>query len=415
MRIWILNHYACFCHGTGLSSHAVLAHYLRRAGHEPVVFPATFAQVHAPAEHVPAGEPFLDRLDDGVRFRFVPTRPYRSAVGRLLNMHSYARNVLRATDRLRRPDVVIGSLAHPPAVEAARRLARRYNARFVYEIRDIWPQSLVDLGNLSPWHPICWQFGRMERRAFRRADGVMSVLPGIGDYAAGHGVPAERVAYIPNGIDPALFPEPPGPPATGPFVISCFGRFGSGNDMETIVAAAENLHRRPEAQRIRIRLFGDGPSKAGLVRRAAETGLRNLEFGELVDKPELVRLSRESHAFVHAHRRMRVVEQYGMSVNKVFGFMAAARPVIFACRSSYDPIRRARAGLTVRPEDPAALARAMIRLGRTSRSEREAMGARARQYVLEHHDLSKIAGRLESFLAGLLARQPVARAHRRAA
>jgi len=380
-----------------------------------VVFPAAFAQVHAPVENVPAGRISLDRFDDGVRFRFVRTRPYRGAAGRLLNMASYARNVLRATDDLPPPDVVIGSLSHPLAVEAACRLARRYRAKFVYEIRDIWPQSLVDLGSLSPRHPICRLFGHLERRAFRRADAVMSVLPGIADYAAGHGVPAERVAYIPNGIDPALFPEPPGPPATGPFVISCFGRFGSGNDMDTIVAAAEHLRRSTQGANLRIRLVGDGPSKRMLQCRAADAGLTNVEFRDLVDKPELVRLSRGSHAFVHAHRRMRVVQRYGMSVNKLFGFMAAARPILFACHSSYDPVRQARAGLTIEPENPAALADAMIRLSRLPHDERHAMGARARHYVLQHHDLSKIALRLEAFLAGLLAQEPGVRTTRRAA
>jgi glycosyltransferase involved in cell wall biosynthesis len=243
----------------------------------------------------------------------------------------------------------------------------------------------------------------------------MSVLPGIAEYAALHGVPAERVAHIPNGIDPALFGDPVVPPAEGPFVISCFGRFGSANDMDTLVAAAERLHGRHEAADIFIRLVGDGPSKELLRRRAAEAGLTNLEFHELVEKPELVRLSHQSHAFVHTHRRMSVVEKYGMSVNKVFGFMASARPVLFACRSSYDPISEARAGLTVEPEDPAALADAMVRLRRTSPEERHAMGARARWHVLKHHDLSQQARRLEAFLARLIGRAEIRAGRRRAA
>ena len=415
MHLWILNHYACFRHGTGLTSHAVLAHYLRQLGHEPVIFPAAYAQVHAPAEELAPGQTFVDRFDEGVRFRFVRSRPYRGSLGRMLNMRSYASNVLRATEGLSRPDVVIGSLAHPLAVEAAYHLARRYHARFVYEIRDIWPQSIVDLGSLSRRHPLCWYFDRLERRAFRRADAVMSVLPGIADYAAGHGVSADRVAYVPNGIDPALFPEPADPPTDGPFIISCFGRFGSGNDMETIIAAADRLRLSAAGSRIRIRLVGDGPSKAALQRRAAEAGLTNVEFRGLVEKPELARLSCNSHAFVHAHRRMSVVERYGMSVNKVFGFMAAARPVVFACRSSYDPIQEARAGVTVEPEDPAALAEAMIWLSRRTHAERTAMGLRARQYALEHHDLSKIARRLETFLDRLVTKQTPSWTARRAA
>ena len=98
---------------------------------------------------------------------------------------------------------------------------------------------------------------------------------------------------------------------------------------------------------------------------------------------------------------MRVVQRYGMSVNKVFAFMASGRPVIFACRCCHDPIREAKAGVSVEPENPAAMARAMIDLRDLPTAERAAMGRRARRYVLEHHNLSKTAKRLETFLMGL--------------
>ena len=390
-----------------------MAQTLAASGHEVTIFPAAFAQSHAPAVAIAGRRPFIDQFDGAVRFRFVRTLPYRTAPGRLLNMLSYRKNVARCAAGLRRPDVIIGSLSHPHAVEAARRLARRFDCLFVYEIRDIWPQSLVELGGISRRHPIYWHFRSLERRAFRHADGVISVLPCIAEYAALHGVTASRTAYIPNGIDPELYPDPPQPPAiaeighdgdkqASPFVISCFTRFGSGNAMDTIVDAAEHLRQDPRGGGILIRLVGDGPTRSGLQRRAAELGLRNIEFLDLVSKPRLVTLAHGSHAFVHSHRAMRVIQQYGMSVNKVFAFMASGRPVIFACRCCHDPIRAAQAGVSIEPENPAAMARAMIELRDLPAAERDAMGQRARRYVLEHHDLSKTAKRLETFLLSLL-------------
>jgi glycosyltransferase involved in cell wall biosynthesis len=416
MHIWIFNHYACLRHGSGLTSHAVMAQTLAASGHEVTIFPAAFAQSHAPSVEIDGRRPFIDRFDGAVRFRFVRTLPYRTVPGRLLNMLSYRKNVGRCTAGLHRPDVIIGSLSHPHAVEAARRLARRFDCRFVYEIRDIWPQSLVELGGISRLHPMYWHFRALERHAFRHADGVISVLPGIAQYAAQHGVAASRAAYIPNGIDPNMYPDPPSvreivhgktridtEKGKGePFVVSCFTRFGSGNAMDTIIDAAANLQRDPNGGGITIRLVGDGPTRAGLQRRTAELGLQNVEFLDLVSKPELVTLAHQSHAFVHSHRAMPVVERYGMSVNKVFAFMASGRPVIFACRCCYDPIRDAKAGVSVEPEDPAAMARAMIDLRDLPAAERAAMGHRARRYVLEHHDLSKIAKRLEAFLESIL-------------
>ncbi|MBN1908705.1 MAG: glycosyltransferase family 4 protein [Pirellulales bacterium] len=411
MRIWIFNHYACRRHGTGLTGHAVMAYYMQQAGHQVTLFPASFAQDYAPGIEIPPGERFVDVMDEGVRFRYVRTTPYRGSVTRLLNMYHYARNACRADEGLATPEVVIGSLSHPYAVEAGFRQARRHGATFVYEIRDIWPQSLIDLGSLPRWHPICWHFRWLERRAFAQADGVLSVLPKIADYAVAHGVPSDRVIYIPNGIDPDLFPEPPDPPPAEPFLIACFGRFGSGNDMETIVEAAARLAADPAGRGIRIRLVGDGPAKQPLVEKAARQGLENLQFHDLVTKLELAEMSQQCHAFVHAHRKMTVVRRYGMSVNKVFNFMASARPVVFACDSCYDPIQEARAGVTVPPEDPAAMAEAMIRLRDTAEAERIAMGRRAREFVLQHHDLSKAAGRLADFFESLCQRSGTSPRH----
>ena len=82
--------------------------------------------------------------------------------------------------------------------------------------------------------------------------------------------------------------------------------------------------------------------------------------------------------------------------------MASGRPVIFACRSPYDPIAESKSGITIEPEDPAAMADAMRELRDLSPQERAAMGQRAREHVLKHHDLTKTALRLESFLEMLL-------------
>ncbi len=407
MNIWIFNHYACLSHGTGLTSHAVRAQTLVQAGHEVTIFPAAFAQSHAPAVEIEGNESFVDQFEGDVRFRFVRTRPYHGTMGRMLNMLSYRKNVGRCIKDLDRPDVIVGSLSHPHAVEAARQLSHRLGCRFVYEIRDIWPQSLVELGGISRMHPIYWHFRALERLAFRHAHGVISVLPGIAQYAALHGVPQQRVAYIPNGIDPELYPEPPQPPPVDidkhqPLVISCFTRFGSGNSMETIIDAAALLQNNPDGDGILIRLVGDGPSRVSLQQQVAEQGLANVEFLDLVSKPELVELAHRSHAFVHSHRHMDVVARYGMSVNKVFAFMASGRPVIFACRSSYDPIAESNSGISIEPEDPAAMAQAMIELRKMSPENRAAMGRRARAHVLEHHDLTKTAKKLESFLKSLM-------------
>ena len=111
---------------------------------------------------------------------------------------------------------------------------------------------------------------------------------------------------------------------------------------------------------------------------------------------------------------MSVLDKYGMSGVKVFDYLMAARPIVFACKAFYDPVQESDAGVTVEPENPDAMAEAMIRLRDTSAAERWQMGQRGRAFVQEHHDLSMVARRLDTFLKKLLA-QPEAPQHVRKA
>ena len=415
MNIWILNHYARMRSTSGITTHGVIAHYLRQCGHSITLFPAAFSQPHFGNIDVPKGRPFIDQWqEEKVRYRFVRTRAFRNTLGRLANCRSYRANVPYCTDDLEKPDVVIGSCPHPYAVDAAGKLARRFDVPFLYEIRDIWPQSLVDLKNLSKINPLYWHFRQLELRAFRHADGVLAVHPGMPYYAEQYGIPLERCCYVPNGIDPELYTTVAPAPETEPFVISYFGVFGSLNDLSTIVEAAAKLQADPRGQGILLRLIGDGRKKKALMQRAANLGLRNIDFRDPVPKTDLAELAHQSHAFIFSNYYMSVLDKYGMSGVKVFDYLMAARPIVFACKAFYDPVRESDAGITVEPENPDAMAEAMIRLRDTPAAERWQMGQRGRAFVQEHHDLSMVARRLDGFLKKLLA-QPEAPQHVRKA
>ncbi len=81
--------------------------------------------------------------------------------------------------------------------------------------------------------------------------------------------------------------------------------------------------------------------------------------------------------------------------------MLAASPVIQAIESGNDIVREAACGLSVPAEDPQALAQAILQLRDTPPAERGQMGARGRQYVLDHHDYPVLA---RQFIDAVLAR-----------
>ena len=110
------------------------------------------------------------------------------------------------------PDVVIGSSVHPLAGVAACRLARRHGVPFVFEVRDLWPESLIAFGRISRHGLPAILLRSLEKGLYRRAASIISVLPKASDYIAGKGVATDKVVWIPNGVDLRRFGPASQPP-----------------------------------------------------------------------------------------------------------------------------------------------------------------------------------------------------------
>jgi glycosyltransferase involved in cell wall biosynthesis len=187
------------------------------------------------------------------------------------------------------------------------------------------------------------------------------------------------------------------------FRVMYLGAHGQANALDVLIRAAKILQDRGYRE-IRFLLVGDGPEKPGLMALAKELGLRNVEFREPVPKSEVPKALREADAFL-VQLGGTEVYRYGISSNKLFDFMAAGKPVFSSVAAPKNPVEEAQCGFTIPPRDPEALAEAIVKLYRMPPEERAEMGERGREYVEEHHDIRKLAERLEQVL-GEAARGP---------
>lgn len=401
MRIWIINHYATPKHGSSGSRHASLAEILTQRGHDITIFAASVRHIggaESGAIEIPRGRLFIDKDYANVKWRFIRVPSYRNSMQRFINMNAFGKNLCRAFHDLPRPDIIIGSTIHPYAVNAAIFLAAHHKVPFVYEIRDIWPDSLVDLNSLSRWNPVYWHLRYLERKAFNRATGVIVLFPGMYSYLERHRFPLNRACLLPNGIDACSYP--PLAPAKGqyPFVISYFGSHGTANGLDTMIDAALLLKQRNHERDIMFRCVGEGTQKALLYERVRSLGLKNITFFPAVSKPKLIPLAEESDAFLFTLRRMPVLQRYGISPNKLYEYFMWERPVIFSCESQNDPVRDFNAGLSITPEDAESLANAALTLRAHSPQVRREMGRRGRRFAETNHDFRRLANTLDAFL-----------------
>ena len=404
MNILYINHYA----GNPALGMEYRPYYLARewvrAGHRVQMLAAGFS-------HVRARQPLaLDETIDGIAYRWYPTPTYAgNGLGRVKNIVSFLRQVWADTGRwieVFRPDVVIASSTYPMDIWVARRMARRARAKLVFEVHDLWPLSPIELSNMSPRHPFALLCQAAENAAYRDADVVVSMLPKVHAHMASHGLDLRKLHIVPNGITldewqgvaPALRPDVAqalaAARASGATVVGYAGSMGLPNALDNLLDAAALLQDQP----LQIVLVGSGHEQARLLQRAQAEGLRNVQFLPPIPKTQVPRfLAGVDIAYIGWQRVP--IYRFGIAPNKLMDYMMARCAVLHAVEAGNDPVSEAGAGLTVAPETPAAAAQGLLTLAALPAAQRQAMGERGRQFVLDHHTYPVLAQRFLDALA----------------
>lgn len=400
MKVWIINHYAVPPSQAGITRHFSLAQELLKLGHEVTIFASSFDHLTRTQMHLRGGERWRSEDYAGIRFVWIRTPSYSgNSPRRFWNMIAFARAFPRVARKFGggRPDVVMGSSPHLFAPFAAERWARREGIPFVLEVRDLWPQSLVDIGNISQSHPVIRVMAWMERELYRRSNGIACLLPGAAEYIEARGAPKNSVVWLPNGIEDDLLREPLSPTLKQEFVITYAGAHGTANGLDTVLDAAALLQRSSGQPKVKFVLIGDGPEKKRLMERAARNKLNNVEFKDSVPKHLIHGELAKADAFLMILKSSPVF-QHGISPNKLFDYFGAARPVLFGVNTAYNPVAEAGAGFTFDPSEPSTLAKAVLELVTLPADTRALMSKAGRRYVERYHLYSEIAKKLDALL-----------------
>lgn len=281
-------------------------------------------------------------------------------------------------------------------------LARIKRAKFLFEVRDLWPQFAIAVGVLK--NPVLIALSEwLERFLYRRAERVMVNSPGFLNHVLGRG--AKGVELIPNGADPSMFdPQDDGSSfrkdnrLEGKFIALYAGAHGMSNDLNVALDAARLLE---DESRIHIVFLGDGKEKPALQARAKNMNLKNATFLPPVPKAEMAAALAAADACIAI---LKPLDEYKTTYpNKVFDYMAAGRPVALAIDGVIrEAVEAAGCGIFAAPGNAAQLADAIRKLAADPQQSR-LMGLRGRKYLEENFSRSGIAQRLVVFLEGLAA------------
>ena len=394
MRILYINHYAGSpCYGMEYRPYYLAREWVR-AGHLVQIIGSSQSHIRSKQPQLES-RGRLEEMIDGIFYTWLETPPYiGNGIGRVRNMGSFVSRLLLDSRRISasfRPDVVIASSTYPMDIWPAHRIAKLTGAKLVFEIHDLWPLTPMELGGKSRWHPFIMLMQAAEDYAYRHADAVVSMLPKVREYVESRGMAPNKLHIVPNGIDPSEWfggsPALQGATAAaldelrdrGHPVIGYAGTHGISNSLETFLSAAKLMRD----EKVAFVLVGDGPEKARLQRWVAEEQLANICFFDPIPKEQIPALLKHFDLAGISWRRHSLY-RFGIAPNKLMDYMMAARPVLHAVDAGNDPVSEAGCGLTIAPQDPSAMANGIRALLSMKKEEREAMGERGKEFVLNH-------------------------------
>jgi glycosyltransferase involved in cell wall biosynthesis len=376
---------------------------LNRLGYEVTIFASAYNHALRQKVRLSAGEPWSLEEVEGIKFIWLPSFAYQNNNWRrMMNMLDYSwrgyalgRRLPRIEARIAAPDIIMGCAVHLFAVLAGYYLSRPYRAHFVMEVRDLWPQTFLDMG--------LWREGQLQVRFFRwlecflceRAERIVILSPRTRDYLAGRSREwVEKSVLIPNGtqvdrFDQAGKDQPSGkqqPRKTPPLQGIYLGAMGVTNGLDLVLQAIRLANQRHPGL-TRWMLVGDGPEKPRLRQMAVDLGLDNVQFSDPVPRAQVPHILAGADMLVLVQREV----LYGSS-NKLYDYMAAGKPILFAVHAQHNNlVEEAQCGVSALPDDPEDLAEKLLVLARMPEEERIAMGWRGRAYVREHHDYRVLA------------------------
>ncbi|MFZ3103068.1 MAG: glycosyltransferase family 4 protein [Desulfitobacteriaceae bacterium] len=259
-------------------------------------------------------------------------------------------------------------------------------AKVIFNISDLWPESAISLGLVK--NKLFIGLTRvLERHMYKVAWRISAQTEGIIQSLRQRGIAADKLVFLPNGVDPELFK--PGLPdqelaqrlqVQNKTVILYAGTIGYASGLEVALQAAARLRDNPE---IVFLLVGDGTEKPRLEKLAAEMQLPNVRWMPFQALTEIVRYYNLATLNLVTLRRYKLAE--GVRPSKLFPGLASAKPVIYVGEGEGARVmRESGGGIVIPPEDPERLAKTILELI-ANPEQCQAMGQRGRNYVIKHY------------------------------
>lgn len=345
-------------------------------------------------------ESYSEELIDGIQVVWLKTFKYKgNGFGRALNMLDNAKQIYFVSKKISfLPDVIIAPSVPLLTGYVGFLLSKRYKVPFVFEVRDVWPDALVDMGGIKKNSVVYYLFRFIEKLLYKKSARISSTLPNLREHVSKSGADSEKIVLIPNGIDLSAFTIslPKTKVVDNTFVIMYIGGFGLDHDVPTIIEAAKIL-RDSGDDRFRFIIIGGGVRKKMAVDLAKKYKLENMIFKDPIPKFDIPKVQNDADVLIASITKSDSY-RFGLNLNKLCSYFASAKPVLFSGNPPNDPVKESGCGLSVDAESPVLMVEALKSLAAMSQDERICMGLRGLDYAQKNISMPILGTRMEKML-----------------
>ena len=377
-RFWIFNHYATTPLTGPLLRHYYFAEYLKERNIETTVFAAN--ELHQTGGCVDThGKPYLRTEEEGVPFVFVKTSKYEgNGISRVKNMVSFFLGLLKISKgyakQYGKPDVIMGSSAHPLTSIAGILVARRFRVPAIVEVRDLWPEAIFSFGKVKMNSLVGRLLSAGEKWMYVHADAIVFTKEGDVDHIKemgwdkDHGgkIDLAKCHYINNGVnlkdyyasiekdilkDPDLEDDS--------FKVVYTGTVRPVNNVGNLLDTAKLLKDKKD---IKFLIFGGGSELEKLEKRVQDEHIDNVIFKGFVEKKYIPYILSRSSVNVLNYSQANYNWSRGNSSNKLFEYMASGKPIISTVKMGYCILDKYQCGLSLEECTAKALAEQILKI-----------------------------------------------------
>lgn len=377
-RFWIFNHYATTPLTGPLLRHYYFAEYLKERNIETTVFAAN--ELHQTGGCVDThGKPYLRTEEEGVPFVFVKTSKYEgNGISRVKNMVSFFLGLLKISkgyaNQYGKPDVIMGSSAHPLTSIAGILVARRFHIPAIVEVRDLWPEAIFSFGKVKMNSLVGRLLSAGEKWMYVHADAIVFTKEGDVDHIKemgwdkDHGgkIDLAKCHYINNGVnlkdyyasiekdilkDPDL--------ENDSFKVVYTGTVRPVNNVGNLLDTAKLLKDKKD---IKFLIFGGGSELEKLEKRVQDEHIDNVIFKGFVEKKYIPYILSRSSVNVLNYSQANYNWSRGNSSNKLFEYMASGKPIISTVKMGYCILDKYQCGLSLEECTAKALAEQILKI-----------------------------------------------------